>query len=158
MEKGTMTTKKKAQRGAGGKSADKAPPETYTQTLADNIFAGHGLLKGDVLTFEVADPRPGEVCRYSNPLTGYIGRFVAVKSETLHLLNTEGEECKINMIAGWRLARLVSYTRTVLLRPDPATDATPGDGPAPVIDLNVYRQAHPPRIRNLLFAEKGGAR
>lgn len=135
----------------------RAPKAATINTLKENIFAGFGLLKGDVLKFETTDEteiRPDELFKYKTAGGVFLTRFVALDGDTLRASNPKGEECEIDVTEATEFARLVSYTRTVLLRPDPATAAAPTDSPAQVIDLNVYRQAHPQRIRNLLFAEK----
>jgi hypothetical protein len=128
-----------------------------THTLQADIFARFGLVKGDVLTYEetpAEELRPSDLAVFTVEGTTYIARFVSLDEDAFLIADGKGDEYGYGPEELSAVRRVVSYTRTVLLRPDPATDAAPGDSPAQVIDLNVYRQAHPQRIRNLLFAEK----
>lgn len=132
-------------------------PSRSVEILKINAFARFGLIYGDRLTYEetpAEELQPGELTCFVVEGTKYLARFVSLDEDTLIVANTEGEEYEYGHEELSKVKRLVSYTRTVLLRPDPATVAAPTDGPARIIDLNVYRQAHPQRIRNLLFAEK----
>jgi len=145
-----------------------APPDTErkevrsertrtTEMLTTNIFASFGLVHGDGLTYEetpAEELQPGDLIGFMSKGTKYLARFVSLDEYAFTVANPEGEEGEYDREEVSAVKRLVSYTRTVLLRRDPATNAAPADSPAPVIDLNIYRQAHPPRIRNLLFAEK----
>jgi hypothetical protein len=139
------------------------PPSTSasgkrsTHTLQADIFARFGLVKADVLTYEetpTEELRPGDLTVFTVEGTTYIARFVSLDEDTFVTADGRGDEYEYSPEELSAVRRVVSYTRTVLLRPDPATAAAPTDSPARVIDLNVYRQAHPQRIRNLLFVEK----
>jgi hypothetical protein len=85
-----------------------------------------------------------------------VGRVLYIDRHGVTLRVECGEDC----YHPWSEVEWAGRIRetTTLKRPkrrlNPATEAAPTDSPAQVIDLNVYRQAHPQRIRNLLFAEK----
>jgi hypothetical protein len=134
-----------------------APRRLATQMLKTNLFAGFGLIEGDELIYEETPTEellPGELVWFISKGSQYLARFVSLDEDALTVATSSGEEYESNPADVSSVKHVVSYTRTVLLRSDPTNDAAPTDSPAQVIDLNVYRQAHPQRIRNLLFAEK----
>lgn len=134
------------------------PGRDHKSEIGETIFAPFGLLKGDVAEWEgTRAPRRGDVVRFfmKGQSANTISRFVSTEGGRLTLMETEGEEYEINLADVEWLCRLKSVTRTTLIsRADPATDAAPGDAPAPVIHLGAWLDSHPRPVRNLLFAEK----
>ena len=129
---------------------------THTTKIKNSIFAFLGILRGDVLTFEeTRDIRRGKIVRYYNTKAAYIARFVEFADGGFVVADADGEDADEDFEEFPNICRLIAVTRAVP-RPDPATDAAPTDNPAPVIDLLVWRQAHPRKVRRLLFAEKKG--
>jgi hypothetical protein len=129
----------------------------FTQT-AEEGFEAWGILAGDVLTLEYTDDaRFGELVGYElrdDKGNGYLSRVISLTDDALTVLEIHGETNRHDRSQLVYLARPVSYTRTVRLRPDPATDATPEDSPARVIDLAAFRQSRPQRAPKPLFAER----
>lgn len=139
----------------------------YVDEECRDSYASFGMLAGDtVLIEETEDIRPGEVfaflqdecdcdeCKEEAEQDGepyyWFGRLIRFTPRTFTWTQTNGVPKKHNR-SSKTFFRLVSVTRNGI------TQETRREVPAGVIDLSYWRQSHPRPIRNLLFAEKGGA-